>query len=564
VLDLWRDFDADWIVYEDDDLIAIDKPAGVPSQAADPAHDDDVVSRLKRWLGSRRAVAPDQIYLGVHQRLDRDTSGVMVYALRREANAELARQFEGRAVTKTYVAGARAPRDLSGERVLRDALARGRDGRMHVAPSGAHGAREAITRVRVQARHADRALLELGCDTGRTHQLRVQLAHAGAPIAGDRLYGGSPALRLLLHAKRLRLQHPNDGRALDLCAAVPCELEHWLAHGPIDAARDPKLLRRALSVAVEARYRLGRSLHGASPTSAFRLLHGDAEGLPDVAVDLYGDFLVLHLLGDVPEERERDVLDALAALGPTGIHVKRHARQKNELGDARDSAWAPARAARGATAEGEIVVHEYGLPFGVRLGEGLRTGLFLDQRENRQRVRRLASGKRVLNLFAYTGGFSLSALAGGASDATCVDASAGALAWAQRNIARIGASERHRTWHTDAFDALAQLGRRRERFDVIVVDPPSYASTRSRRFVALKHYASLCEAALRVLAPGGTMLACINHHGARQNKLRRDVARAVEAVGRTIVAMKDVPPQLDFPPAIGSEPLSKSVLLTCD
>ncbi len=564
MLELWRDFDESWILHEDDDLIAVDKPAGVPSQAADPGHDDDVVARLKRWLAARRGVTPDDVYLGVHQRLDRDTSGVMVFTLRRDANAALARQFAERTLAKSYVAAVSGLRELASERVLRDHLARGRDGRMQVVEKPTGGAREAITRVRVRARSAERALLDLGCDTGRTHQLRVQLAHAGAPVAGDRLYGGADAVRLLLHAAQLRLQHPGDGRQLELCAALPLEIEHWLAHGPIDAASDPALLRRALSLAVQARYRLGRLQHGDAPTSAFRLFHGTGEGAPDLAVDVYGEFLVAQLGGDMPDERQHDVLDALEALGPAGVYMKRHARQKNELGDARASAWAPANAARGSSAEEEIVVHEYGVPFGVRLGAGLRTGLFLDQRENRQRIRRLAIGKRVLNLFAYTGGFSLAALAGGAADATCVDASAAALAWARRNVARIGATDRHRTWHADAFDALAQLGRRGERFDLIVVDPPSYASTRKRRFVALKHYQALCEAALRVLAREGSVLACINHHGARQSKLRRDVMRAVQAAGRSVALLKDMPAQLDFPPAIGSEPESKSVLLTCD
>ncbi len=97
-----------------------------------------------------------------------------------------------------------------------------------------------------------------------------------------------------------------------------------------------------------------------------------------------------------------------------------------------------------------------------------------------------------------------------------------------------------------------------------MVDPPSYASTRKRRFVALKHYQALCEAALCVLARDGSVLACINHHGARQSKLRRDVMRAAQAAGRSVALLKDMPAQLDFPAAIGSEPESKSVLLTCD
>jgi len=96
---LWPDFDDAWILYEDDFLIAVDKPAGIPSQAADPERPDDLVTRLSAHLLARGGREP---YLGVHQRLDKDTSGVLVLAKRREANASLAMQFEGRKVEKRY------------------------------------------------------------------------------------------------------------------------------------------------------------------------------------------------------------------------------------------------------------------------------------------------------------------------------------------------------------------------------------------------------------------------------------------------------------------------------
>ena len=207
-------------------------------------------------------------------------------------------------------------------------------------------------------------------------------------------------------------------------------------------------------------------------------------------------------------------------------------------------------------------MHEHGLPFAVRLGDGLRTGLFLDQRDNRQRVKALASGKRVLNLFAYTGGFSVAALAGGAAEAVCVDASANALAWAQRNSARIGKGDRHRIWHTDVFDALQRMAKRGERFDLIILDPPSYATTRARRFVALRDYQGLAEACIALLAPAGQLLACINPHGASRRGLRRDLQQAALHAERGVAKLKDLPGQLDFPAASGQEPHNKSVLLT--
>jgi 23S rRNA (cytosine1962-C5)-methyltransferase len=562
----FADFCDEWIVYQDDDLIVVDKPAGVPSQAADASHDDDLPVRLKRWLAARRGVSPDEVYLGVHQRLDRDTSGLVLYTLRREANAAIATQFEGRQVDKTYLAAVEggALVDAGGERVLEHLLARGSEGRMQVVAEGVRGSRRASTRVALHARVGPRALLTLGCDTGRTHQLRVQLAHAGSPIAGDRLYGGPKALRLLLHATRLALDHPSSGRRLELSAPPPLELEHWLAHGAVDATSDRLLLRRALALALEARYRLGHARHAEQPTTAFRLFHRGADGAPDLAVDTYDDFLLAHFFGEALDARTEPVLDALDALGFAGIYVRHHPKQKNELGDARDPRYAPSEPSRGRSAPEEIVVYEHGLPFGVRLADGLRTGLFLDQRDNRQRVRALAQGKRVLNLFAYTGGFSLAALAGGAEHALCVDASRSALAWAERNVARIGAEGRHRVWHGDVIDVLGRLTRAGERFDLIVLDPPSYSKTRTRRFLATKDYATLAQSCMRVLAPEGEMLCCVNHHGVSQAKLRSDVRRAAQSAGRAVRRLKDLPPPLDFPTDPGDTPHSKSVLLCCE
>jgi 23S rRNA (cytosine1962-C5)-methyltransferase len=563
VPDLWPDFDQRWVVHEDDDLLVVDKPAHVPAQAADESHDDDLVSRLKRWLGNKRGQPPESVYLGVHQRLDRDTSGLVLFTLRREANAAIAAQFEERSIDKTYLAVVQGLTNLRGERVLKNNLVRGRDGRMEVVAGRGQAGKAAVTRVRVLRHEGPRALLGLGCDTGRTHQLRVQLAHEAAPIAGDRLYGGPDAMRLLLHSARLCVRHPADGRALQLDSPAPLELDHYLVHGAVDAVSNIQLLRRALELALQERYRLGKARDAAVPTTAFRLLHGVAEGAAELAVDVYGDYLVAHFFCDAITAKEEAALDVLHALGFAGIYQKCHPRQKNELGDPQSQALAPSEPVRGQAAPEELVVHEHGVPFAVRLGDGLRTGLFLDQRDNRQRVKALASGKRVLNLFAYTGGFSVAALAGGAAEAVCVDASANALAWAQRNSARIGAGARHRIWHTDVFDALRRMARRGERFDLIILDPPSYATTRARRFVALRDYQGLAEACIALLAPEGQLLACINHHGASQRRLRWDLQQAALHANRGIAKLKDLPAQLDFPAASGQEPHNKSVLLTC-
>jgi 23S rRNA (cytosine1962-C5)-methyltransferase len=127
-------------------------------------------------------------------------------------------------------------------------------------------------------------------------------------------------------------------------------------------------------------------------------------------------------------------------------------------------------------------------------------------------------------------------------------------------VARLGASERHRVLQDDVLDVLGRMARRGERFDLVIVDPPSYSTTRSRRMRVRSDYAELCAAAMGVLDPGGRLLACINHRAARQGELRDSVRAAAERTGRALTSLRDMPAQLDFPAPASHEPDAKSVL----
>src|SRR6185369_9819943 len=177
---------------EDDDVIVIDKPVNVSTHAPDAGRTDDAVSRLRLALGERDRMPAESVYLGIHQRLDRDTSGVLLFTKRKSANAAIAAQFEGRKVKKTYRAGVVGWPGKLKSGVLTHTLTAGEGGRMKVvSPSSGRGqdrskrkpsGQEAITRYRVLERAGDRAILELSPETGRTHQLRVQVAAAGGAI----------------------------------------------------------------------------------------------------------------------------------------------------------------------------------------------------------------------------------------------------------------------------------------------------------------------------------------------------------------------------------------------
>jgi RluA family pseudouridine synthase len=221
--------DAPRVLFEDDWLLAVDKPSGVPFHAGADAGRPDFVGYVRAWLASRTPSA-EPPYLGVHQRLDRDTSGVVVFARAPQANAGLAEQFERRQVEKTYLAVVARPPRLPPRAWSADAplgrVGRGRQG--PVAPD--QGGRDARTELRLLDVGPRALLVEARPLTGRQHQIRVHLALAGLPILGDRVYGpGGAAARLLLHAARLALRHPRDGRALVIECPPPPEFAAALA-----------------------------------------------------------------------------------------------------------------------------------------------------------------------------------------------------------------------------------------------------------------------------------------------------------------------------------------------
>jgi 23S rRNA (cytosine1962-C5)-methyltransferase len=571
--ELWPHFHAAWLVHEDADLIVVDKPAGVSTHAPEPGRLDDIHTRLRAFLRER---GDAEAYLGIHQRLDRDTSGVLLFTRRREANAAVARQFEGRAVQKTYVAAvagfAAAGAEVVARGTLRHRLVPVHGGAMRALPadpprSRAGAADEgvlAITRVRLLERRGDRALLELRPETGRTHQLRVQLAAVGLPIAGDPVYGGPPAPRLMLHAVELGLEHPGTGARATFRSRPPAAVRAWLDAAPeAPFAGGAGAIERAMREAADLRYAIAR----AGDTTALRLVNGAGDGLPGVSVDLYGEHLVVSLFGDEGGEHgappREEVLDAASRLGAKGVYLKVRPKHASVIVDPRRDEFAPGAAVRGESAPDDFTVLELGLPFKVRLGEGLSTGIFLDQRENRRRVRELAAGARVLNLFAYTGAFTVAAVAGGARESTTVDVSRSAIAWARENLDAVSADRAaHVALEADVFPWLKAAAQSGRRFDLILLDPPSFATTKKSRFSAASDFGALAALAFRVLAPGGRLLACTNHRGIARARFRRHLHEAAREAGFRVAQMKDLPDPVDFPPDPGSEPHLKSVLVT--
>ena len=214
------------ILYRDDVLVAVDKPPGLPTHAtADPSRPSLVGHVAEHLRGAEAA------YVAVHQRLDRDTSGVVLLATDPRANEGLARAFEGRQVEKSYLALTARPSPLPPRRlrvtVPLGAPGGGRSGRV---AAGGPGAKAAETEIVVREVLEGALLVEARPLTGRKHQVRAHLAHAGMPILGDPVYGdGRRAPRLMLHARRLALPHPLTGRPLVIESPLPPDFEAALA-----------------------------------------------------------------------------------------------------------------------------------------------------------------------------------------------------------------------------------------------------------------------------------------------------------------------------------------------
>jgi len=239
-----------------------------------------------------------------------------------------------------------------------------------------------------------------------------------------------------------------------------------------------------------------------------RLVHGEADGCPGLVVDGYAETAALVLDGAAAAAFWRPRLaDVLAGLERSGIAIA-HAWLRAERGTK-----GPGEAVRGDP-PAEVVIAEDDARFGVDVRAGQKTGFFLDQRDNRRLIARHAAGARVLNLCAYTGGFSLHAALGGATRVTSVDLAAPAIAALARNLelSRLPA-DAHELVVADVFDHLARARDHGRRWDLVIADPPSFAPSERAKPAALRAYDKLAAAALAVVEPGGrfALASCSSH-----------------------------------------------------
>lgn len=315
----------------------------------------------------------------------------------------------------------------------------------------------------------------------------------------------------------------------------------------------------ALPADLEERFRRARERRGPlledEGTTAFRMVNAEGDGVPGIAVDWLDGVAVVSLYQPFTEEEERAVAAAAAgALCARSVYLKRRPKEARVAATTRREALAPEAPAAGEAVP-ELEVKEAGLCFRVRPAQGLAVGLYLDIRDTRAWVRAQARGRSVLNCFAYTCAFSVAARAGGATSAINVDLSRRALDWGEENARLNGQPVDRRDFLSgDVFDWLPRLRKRGQRFDLVVLDPPSFATGRRQVFAAGRDYPKLCAVAARVVSAGGLLVACCNLEKLAEDRFQRMVEEGLHRAERPGTLVKRLGPSpLDFPASGGRQ-----------
>jgi 23S rRNA (cytosine1962-C5)-methyltransferase len=515
------------VIFEDEHLLVVNKPPGWNTHAPSPYAGEGIYD----WLRQREARWSK---LAIIHRLDKETSGVIVFPKTAVANRSLAEQFTKREVRKRYLLLTdRPPRKK--HLMVKSCLVRA--GGKYVSRPLHAGGDVAETRFEAVGRKLEPPYV--GCYevhaeplTGRTHQIRVHAAEAGFPILGDQLYGGTAAARVYLHSTELTLKHPVTAEALSF-------------HAPVDFGMDAKLSLRAAFVEPEL-------------TNGYRLIHGASDGWPGLYVDKLGDYLLSHSESELTKDHKAELLRLKEITGVRGVYHKtltRHARRTTVTD-------ASPRLAVGEAAPERFVIRENGLQFELSFSEGYSVGLFLDQRDNRLRLLtgqvaselelpwmgRASSRAELLNAFAYTCGFSVCAAKAGART-TSIDLSKKHLDWGKRNFESNGIDPReHDFIYGDVFDWLRRLAKKQRLFDVILLDPPTFSQSReSGIFRAEKDYSKLITLAVPLLKRSGILVASTNASGWAPVDFLDALESVIRTSKRKINRLRYFPQPPDFP-----------------
>jgi 23S rRNA (cytosine1962-C5)-methyltransferase len=489
-----------WVRFEDDQLLVVGKPAGVNTHRADTHAQDG----MYEWVQRQRP----GVSLSVLHRLDKATSGLLVFGKTTAANQSLTQQFESRTITKRYELLVR--HDDQRPVSLRSDEPLGSTG-------GGSARRSAATDFERLVASPTFDLYGANPHTGRTHQVRLHATALGMAIVGDDEHGGIEGARLFLHAAGIRFDHPADG-VREVVAEHPVSFDRVLA------GTNPNRVALAALVAHEAR----ALLFDPAETDAYLWIDRHHDGFNELRVERLGDVALALNYADGSSPLPREWIDAWSeTLDLRAVYEQRRPRV---------GSGGPASLVSG-TDPGRFEVTELGRRYLVDLAaSSTSSGLFLDQRETRRRL--LATdltGKTVLNVFAHTGSLSVAAATAGAETLT-LDLSRRYLDWARDNLRLNDIDpDQHDFIYGDAVEWMERLVKKGRTFDVVLVDPPSSSTSGKkgkRRWVLDRDLYGLVETSLHLCAPGGTLFVSTNLHRLRWPQFLEHLAGGLVAAGR--------------------------------
>jgi 23S rRNA (cytosine1962-C5)-methyltransferase len=393
----------------------------------------------------------------------------------------------------------------------------------------------------------------LSAEWPRCSRKPVKLQVSNSAIAS--LHRGHP----WLYAERVK-QESHRGKPGDLAVVFDAK-NRFVAVGLYDPLSPIRMraLRASKPAPIDRAFfaeRIAQALTRRLPllqtrTDGYRMIHGESDGLPGLVVDRYAETAVVKLYTCAWLPHLYDCLESLLEQQPLArivLRISRGMQQHPEhLHGLEDG-----QILYGAPIEETLTCRENGLIFEVDPLRGQKTGFFLDQRDNRARVEKIARGRRVLNVFSYNGGFSLAAARGGATEVTSLDQSGPALESSIRNFARNAAvaaiaAARHLTIEDDAFKALAELVKQGKQYELVIIDPPAFAVRRSQVPEALIAYGRLAQLGLSLLVPGGDIVLASCSNPVSPEVFRQTMCAAAVKAGRPLQRIEETGHALDHP-----------------
>ncbi len=525
------------VLYEDDGLLAVAKPSGMDAATPEGRTSQGLSEMLAELRGRGESLHPAN-------RLNRYESGVLLLGKNAAIAQTIRTALRDDEVTQEYTAVvlgrmSRPTLVINAEHGTsrgRKGVPKGKPKRPTPPPKERAPSGKRPTTVTAIQRGSARTVIQCQTSVANTHSLRAQLRAVRLRLLGDNLHDKSPRKHetssTCLHLSKIVFKNPGTGTRTTVRCRPPASF-NGLAKG----ARD---VERPLLAALIRRL----PILTAGNTDAYRLITGGKEDLKGLVAERYRD-IVTFQVGDNAALTDDALTTAakwyMATLGVKAVYVKRFVKNRTGVSEETQRELHSSHPLVGTPVPPEIQIREYGIPFLIKPYEGFSVGLFLDQRENRRRIRALARGKDVLNLFAYTSGFSVAAAAGGATSTVSVDLAPKALEWGRANFAlsHLDSSD-HQFIKSDAFDYLKRAARQEKRFDIIILDPPSFAHARkgSRTFSISRDLPTLIAAATPLLRPDGMIMVSTNY---RQLPIKGLRGLVKEGVGRRRIHKTETP-----------------------